>query len=176
MNKILVYSLFVIGLLVAIGGYFYPKYQLSAGAIGDTQSSPRMAQVVANASSNTSYDSTNNAYIWSSFLNSSATDRVVEGIQVVANGLTTVATSTTATISLKCATSTTATTLGSNTNYTFNTSIATSSSFLQMASSTTGIYGTSGLGGVWKAGSYLNCQAAATTSASVYIKVPYMQE
>lgn len=131
-----------------VGGYFIPRPTAQmVGAIGDTNASPRLNQVVANPQSGTTY---------ASFYNSDANARVVSGVYYWVNGIA----SSTA-LTLQAATTTTATGLGGNTSYVYNGTLSSTTQYQYISSSTPTASDAIRL---WPAGTYLNFVASGTSS------------
>ncbi len=140
-----------------------------AGAVGDTQATPKMAQIVGNA--NGTYVTANNRYQYASLYNSDANDRIVESVEWFADALSTVSTSTDALKFLMATSSTASGAIGSN--YLLNTTVATSAPASYVASTTPGDTSSS-YKRIWAAGTYLNLESNATSSTGFNLKVNYM--
>ena len=142
-----------------------------AGAVGDTQSTPKMSQVQGNG--NGTYITANNTYQYGSVCNSTASDWVVEQAEYVFDSLTTTSTST-AIVILKAATSSSAT-AAIGTNYVLNTTVSTATPMLYTASTTPGDTA-SAFKRIVGSGKCLNFEANATTSSNVWLKVLYLSK
>lgn len=149
----------------------------TAGAIGDTQSTSKIAQIVGNAATG-AYSSADNNYLFASIANNDANDRTIVSIDTYYSGLN-VKTSTTSptasTFLVRAATSTDATTLNSNTNLFYQSLVATSSSIYFEASSTPGM-ATANINRIWPAGTNINFLSRATTSATVIFRISYIAQ
>lgn len=185
MNK---YTLSLLGAAVilgaVVGGYYYPKSTettfIQAGAVSDTQATPKMQQIQCDPAT-TTYISGDNKYQYCSLTNNSATDRTIQSVDyfwTAANG--TVSTSTTSRFGTFVATTTAASSgYGSNTNWLLNQTVATSTPAVYNASSTPGIVtsdSTKDFVRIWSAGSVLVYEGTATTSGSLWLKVTYLQQ
>lgn len=167
---------FIIGAIVAIaivGAYFFPKSThttvLQAGAVGDTNSTQRIAQIVMDMTTTTP----------ASILNGDATDRIITSIDYYLASLTSVTSngSGLANFTFLLSTSTNVYTAASA-NYLLNTTVATTTAQLFVASTTPGNTALATLAGVntrvWKAGTYLNVFANGTSTATGTIKISYI--
>lgn len=172
--------LLVVLIVLTVGMYTkktstYVTNQTVAGAVGDTQSTPKMYQVQLDTATAGNYISADNRYQYASVVNGNSGDRIIESIEYVFTGSTAVSTST-ALQNLIVATSSSATAgFAGNTNYVLNTSIATTTPTLYIASTTPGLTGTN-YNRTWTAGTYLSIQSNATTTALGYFKINYLQE
>lgn len=178
-SQIIVGIVAVVALVVGIGAYVHRPSGI-AGAVGDTQSSPKMVQISANMASNT----------LASFLNIDSTDRYITNVDAVmtafgsgnnlnlANNTMSLlaATGTTAFSTTSC-TSTCAAmnivTLNAVSTSSLPVMIIGTSTAVAVASST--IPNTNSSSRWWPAGSYLNFYSNATSTAgSADIKVSYI--
>ncbi len=156
-------SLKVAGLIVAVlliaGGYMYPKYALnSVGAVGDTQSTGKISQIVVNLSTTT----------YASLYNGDERDRIVDNIYYNFTGLGTMNGVNTLSLDaawLHAGTSTNAVSISGN-DLLFTT-FATTSPDIYVATSSPGSTATLSTSWkrVWKAGTYLNFLSGTTTTA-----------
>ena len=167
----------LLGLLVVavVGLYFKPatlitntKVEQVAGAVGDTNTSPRMLQTNISLASTTPFSS----------LNSSGTDRLITSVEYYL-GSTTAMNGTSAlgvaTLNWIMSTSTDQYN-ATSANYVLNTTIATSSGQVYVSTSTPGNAATLTTR-IWANNSYLNLtqNATSTTATPNYIIVHYRQ-
>lgn len=181
-SKILITIAFIAAALAIAGAYYYPAStatsNMNLGAVGDTQSTPKMAQIQGNCSNATYISGAVGAgqYLVATLPNADANDRTIISIDAFYTGLGQTSTTTgTATFSIAGATSSNATNLNSNTNFAYLAAVATSTGIVYEASSTPGL-STSAFVRVWKAGSNLNLVSNATTSASCWYRVSYLAQ
>lgn len=179
-TKILIAIAFIAAALAISGAYYYPVStpNFSVGAVGDTQSTPKISQVVGNCSSASYVSGTGvtGQYLVATLPNGDANDRTIIGIDAFYSGLGQTSTTTGGSlINVAGATSSNATSLGGNTNYAYLGTVATSTGIAYEASSTPGL-STNAFVRVWKAGSNLNLVANATTSASCWYRVSYLAQ
>lgn len=166
-----------------VGGYYYPHAQNvvnNFGATGDTQATPKMAQVQCDPAT-TTYVSGDNKYQYCSLTNNASSDRTIESVETfwtAANG--TVSTSTTSRFTTVIATTTAASSgYGSNANYLWLQTVATSTPSVYNASTTPGVStsdSTKDFVRIWPSSSVLVFEGTATTSGSLWIKVTYLQQ
>ncbi len=178
----------IIGLIVLVaaiaGAYMYPKYaqnvtQVVAGAVGDTQQTPKMYQIVANGNGSYQSGAVNvGVYTLATMPNNDTNDRTITSIDAFYTGLGAVSTSSVANFAVSAATSTDTTTLNSNTNLIYGALVATSSPVAYEGSTTPGLSSVAGKAyiRIWKAGTNLNFVSTATTSATVIFKVNYIAQ
>lgn len=179
-NNFIVIVGVIVGLIVGYTTHGTTPAQVkyvNVGAIGDTQATPKIAQIQGNAATG-AYSSADNAYLFATVNNSNSADRTIISIDTFYSGLNAKTSTTSPTASnflVRAATSTDTTTLGGNTNLVYQSSVATSSAVYYEASSTPGM-ATANLNRIWPAGTSINFVSAATTSANVWLRVSYIQQ
>lgn len=168
----------VIALLVAVGGYFFPKTGLVGAAapssVGATFLTAKVATIEWSLAGPTATTT--------SILNSDATDREIESVKVVCSGMGTSLTPLTGvgliTLQLKAATtSTSVPSIISNTNTLLTSAvISTSTADFYLSTSSPGLAGTGGNDyvRVWGTGSYLSFSTNATNTAQCLVGVSYL--
>lgn len=168
--------------VIAVFGLFLPvqKVMNFLGTAGDTQSTPKMAQIQCNTATPT-YITADNKYQLCALTNNDANDRTVNGIDYSFDTLGTISTSTTAKFQIVAATTTSAAVgLNANANVLLNQSIATSTPFLYVSTSTPGVStsaGTSDFVRIWKAGSTIVLESPiASTTGNMWFKVTYLAQ
>lgn len=160
MNKTITSIIAVVALIVGvIGGHVFWGQSLVGGAsaVGTSNSTQRIAQLVCNNVATTTY---------ASFLNSDAQDRVITSVDFFFTGYGNSPFS-----SLSAGTSTGV--AGTSATLVFNAAIATTTDPTYVSTSTPSATVGSR---VWAAGSYLNFFGNATSAGNCVIKVAYIAE
>lgn len=178
MNKYIISaSLALVVFLGIIGAYHYPVVTVPAdhnlGAVGDTNSTQRIASCSLDMSTTTASTITSSGV--GCLFNGDTKDRVITSVEYFISGIASANTSV-ATTTWLISTSTNIYT--GSTGYVLNTSIATTtgngviSGLLYVASSTPGATATF-VNRVWPSGTYLDLYQNASSSAVATIKVTY---
>lgn len=177
MKKIYIAS-FVVTLAI-FGSYFFPKNQTvvqqlqSFGAVGDTNSTSRIAQCSLDLSTTTSSTISGTGCL----LNGDGRDRIITSIDIYGSSLTT---STSNGTGVKNLTWNVATSTGVYTpdgTKVLSTSVSTTTPILYVSSTTPGTIGiaaTNDYARTWATGTYLNVLQNATSTASGIIVVRYI--
>lgn len=168
--------------LAIAGAYQYPSstaVTTVVGSVGDTQATPKMAQVQCDNTGAT-YISADNKYQLCTLTNTDSRDRIINSVEYAFDNLGTVSTSSKSSFLVVAATSTSAAAgIPTSPNYIINQGIATTTPFMFVSSSTPGSVtsaGTKDFARVWAAGTVLVVESVATTSSNMWFKVTYVGE